>query len=249
MTQYFTDFSEYSVSDDVRNADWSEPWSAFDIVDIIDVNGENRLYLEVADTNVDRVLVWDAVEDSADTEILALVEFKEHPMGVTKTTFRGAHRIDSINEDGWVIGPDGQSSEYLITYINGGSGTTVGSESHSLTGDTLYWIRVQSTTDTHRIRVWADGSSEPGTWDLDVTDSNIPASGASGIYIHEFLSATQVAQFGVGTNGDSAPSVGVQAPTGLTVSQDGSDLLVDWTSSEGEFIVQRERYVGSGEPS
>lgn len=39
-----------------------------------------------------------------------------------------------------------------------------------------------------------------------------------------------------------------ETPTGLGVIQEGNGLRASWTSGEGEFVLERERWAGEGEP-
>lgn len=249
MTQYFTDFSEYSVNDDVRNADWSEIWDTFFSVEVLNDGNDNFLAVASDGSSSLSLLRWDDPESSANTEILALLSFEEHDHGITQSHYANASRVadPSSSQDAWRLG--GYATDTLVIQsVEGGSSTTHASESMSFTGSTLYWFKSQSDGDFHRIKWWEDGTGEPGTWNLEVEETVVSSSGDSG-FLLDYTTKVHIYRFGVGTNGDTAPSVGVQVPTGLTVSQNNGNLLADWTSSEGEFILQRERYVGSGEPS
>lgn len=66
----------------------------------------------------------------------------------------------------------------------GGTATVLGSEittAYTHTANTYYWIRAQASGSTLRMRVWPDGSSEPGAWDVSLIDTTFSTAGAIGL--------------------------------------------------------------------
>lgn len=53
----------------------------------------------------------------------------------------------------------------------------------TVSNGSFYWMRFQVKGTTLKTRLWADGSSEPGTWQSNFTDSSI-ASGQYGIFLN-----------------------------------------------------------------
>jgi hypothetical protein len=68
----------------------------------------------------------------------------------------------------WSIG---KSSAYTSTTL----GTTV---TYTFTSGAWYWVRFGVVGDAVKARVWADGASEPTTWDREVTDTTHTVAGS-----------------------------------------------------------------------
>ncbi|MFG2683169.1 poly-gamma-glutamate hydrolase family protein [Streptomyces sp. NPDC048392] len=47
--------------------------------------------------------------------------------------------------------------------------------------DRRFWIRFQVTGSTLRAKAWQDGTSEPGSWQLETTDTDLTAAGSVGM--------------------------------------------------------------------
>ena len=66
--------------------------------------------------------------------------------------------------------------------------------------------RFQAFGDTLKARAWLDGTPEPSVWDLTVVDTVLSSAGKVGLMSPSIFSPFKVLAFGVGTDGDSAPS-------------------------------------------
>lgn len=65
----------------------------------------------------------------------------------------------------------------------GGTKTTVTSVAFTPgVSNNFYWFRFIVQGSTIQIRHWADGASEPSTWDINTTDTGITAAGKVGLY-------------------------------------------------------------------
>ena len=63
-----------------------------------------------------------------------------------------------------------------------GSGfTSLASATVTLTANTAYWIRFRVQGNVLAARIWKDGTVEPTTWDVSVTDTSITGPGSAGI--------------------------------------------------------------------
>jgi hypothetical protein len=76
-------------------------------------------------------------------------------------------------------------------------GTTVTLTGRTYAANQNDWIRLQaipstSTAGTSNIRgrVWADGSTEPSTWDLDLTDNDAQLQTAAGVAVYSVANGT-----------------------------------------------------------
>ena len=73
---------------------------------------------------------------------------------------------------------------YIFVKNGGGYSVAVGPTTISKTfaaGDVM-WLRAQASGTTIRFRIWKDGTSEPGTWDVSVTNATVSAAGYAGFY-------------------------------------------------------------------
>lgn len=63
---------------------------------------------------------------------------------------------------------------------NGGvSWTSIATDTTTgFAGGTKKWMRVRVVGDNHKVKVWSDGSPEPGTWQIDATDNTYRAGHA-----------------------------------------------------------------------
>lgn len=57
-----------------------------------------------------------------------------------------------------------------------------------------------------KARIWADGDSEPSGWDVDTTDGTYNTAGHIGLQKGANTNTIKWRHFGVGTNGDTAPT-------------------------------------------
>lgn len=73
------------------------------------------------------------------------------------------------------------SNGMQILKRNGGSTTTLKSATFTPTVGTKYWIHGQVIGTTLNMRWWTDGSAEPSTWNLTITDTAF-ANGNFGLY-------------------------------------------------------------------
>ncbi len=85
------------------------------------------------------------------------------------------------SENGYLLQSQGNGSLWLLVKYVNGVGSQMGSLfTFSYVAGTVYWMRLQVIGTTINCRLWADGSSEPGTWNMSVTDTDL-ATGYIGI--------------------------------------------------------------------
>lgn len=66
--------------------------------------------------------------------------------------------------------------------IVGGTDTQQAHDFEGFSPNTFYWIHVRMVGTHIQFRYWQDGTSEPSTWNIDQTDTNISAAGRYGMY-------------------------------------------------------------------
>ncbi len=85
----------------------------------------------------------------------------------------------------------GSTLDLDIDKIVSGTKTTLASQAGAVSAGTFYWLRVRVQGSSLYARLWADGSSEPGTWTLGpITDSAITAAGKVGLGLYDYNNVT-----------------------------------------------------------
>lgn len=214
MAQYFTDdFADFGTDWTVRYNTAAATWAVS--------SGD----LATGDTGVSGdwcAATWNDIDgDStrADVEVLALWNWP------TNTTYyplivRASGADESATHYSVMV-----AGSVLRVYkcVGADTPTQIGTISRAHTTGVDYWIRLRVNGSSIQCRDWADGSGEPGTWQIDVTDTSVTGVGWVGAALYGAGTTTSGAlrQLGVGTNGDSAPA---SAPSGgdATITMPGA---------------------------
>lgn len=157
----------------------------------------------------------DAIDSDADRDDVEVYVKFETPATLQTTRFlfvRGAGADESATNIHLSILGSGHSLGYCS-----GSDTRVNIQTHSTTyvGATMYHAVVRANGTTLQTKIWADGDSEPGSWQINTTDPNVTGVGWVGLCQNSNVNQLRVHAFGVGTNGDAAPR---SAPAGDSAS-------------------------------
>lgn len=229
MGQYFTDFSEYSAGSGLPT-DWTARWVTtgidWSVENVGGAIGGKVLQALVSGSFARRAASWNTPGIAGTVQIL--VKSRRNSTLVNGSIYSGsiARGAGSASSESGYVGSSyvGSSTsnnrlKYLAKYVSG-SGTAVGATDASITtsGD-WYWYRFECTGTTVRLRVWKDGDSEPGSWDVSTTDSDL-SSGWVGVFAGIETTGNAIVQwdtFGVGTNGDPAPSTPPNTAPTITV--------------------------------
>lgn len=134
---------------------------------------------------------WNAVTAVADVEVLGLIR----PTAQTDNmncgvAARGKGSAGADDLYTFVLNQSGSGLQDRVAIIKRDSAvqTTLGTASFSWFLNTNYWLRFRVRGTTLQGRVWAEGSTEPSTWNIEVTDSDISDAGVVGIW-HYFTGA------------------------------------------------------------
>lgn len=176
-------------------------------------------------------LVWDDIDadsDRDDFEILCQIYVDS-----TSTTQRwigGRISTSGASRTGYALRVRSNS---IDTYrFNGSTYTVIQNGTFSVASGTWCWVRFRVTTNGGtndvRARAWADGDAEPGTWQCDQQDATYSTVGHVGCIKGANTNTQLWRKFGVGTNGDTAPSSA--GGTNYTKSISGS------ITSAGAFV-------------
>lgn len=73
----------------------------------------------------------------------------------------------------------GSTNGYLYKVVSGSGSVMASSSSGWINSTAKRWIKLQVSGTTIRVKVWADGGSEPGSWTISTTDSSISSAGVA----------------------------------------------------------------------
>jgi hypothetical protein len=217
VATYFTnDFADFTTCSDADCGDWTkryrtdQTWTPAD--DIVQA---------AAPASDWAALTWDDIDADAgraEIELLCLI---------TSPAVFSARSYPVI-----VLGSgaDESATHYSIalfsssfrTYICNGADTPTQiatTATFACSTSTDYWIRfrVSPANDTIQAKIWRASDSEPSGWSatdqstyaiLSSTNSTLSSAGWVGLANYSAGAAVTYKQFGVGTNGDTAPSSG-----------------------------------------
>lgn len=210
MAQYYTDFSEYTT--DAAPSDWTARWVTTNSTWVVKekagtTGGKCLQHTSIASYR--RLLSWNDIDGDADRDdVEILCKFRSSSTSTDQFRFVARASGAAAAENCYYLacpvtsGNDAQFKKYL-----NGTSSVIGSEiAAALVVDTWYWARVRINGVTLKARLWSDGSAEPGTWNIETTDSSISAAGWVGIGNLTYIGTRDFDVFAVGTNGDAAPS-------------------------------------------
>lgn len=227
MAKYATDFSGNTIG--AIPAGWSKRWDALDAppkvtytVQAVSAGGSPGgslggivLRCDAAAGDGRSAITANALDGATDIEILARVRVTAtaNNFGVGLLA-RGVE--DGGGFDGYyiTINEASGSNDFALVKVVNGTPTTVSqvTVSGGITLNAWYWLRFKVSGTSLQARIWkADGTSEPGTWNINTTDSALSAGGFAGVF-HRTPSSGQVDAevdwFSAGTAGDTPPSPG-----------------------------------------
>ena len=221
MATYFTDdFADFST-------DWTEQWNTAGTFAVTSGN----LDVPAGVSGDWRGLSWNDIDSDgnrATVEVLALITTPSSLSTAVYPIFvRGAGADESATNYSVRI-----STSTFRTYQCSGTDTPtqVGTVSGTYSTSTDYWIRLRADGSSIKAKIWTGtAGDEPGTWDLDSTDATHATAGWAGVSQYAGTSGFTVKQFGVGTNGDTAPSSA--GGGGATITGDSGSYTLTGTAA------------------
>ncbi len=212
MALGFTDWSGYTLN--ARPSDWTLRGGDSSYGIVREASGQR--YLDLLITNTGRnLLTWDLLDTAPGTDEIDVYVVYRRPAVSQGGEFsaqvgvRGSGSASTI--EAYILGPRSTQpypgSEYLRAgrYTNGGNFTILSDYETNTLSDTWYCSRIRISGTSIKMRRWLEGDPEPSTWDNETTDSVISGEGWVGLFGFND-SETHVKAFGVGTNGDPAPT-------------------------------------------
>lgn len=215
MTIYETDFSEYSTGS--QPSDWTEELNVTDGTINVRNDGDVGVNcLEIAHSTGGRYFTsWDDPGDDDDVEILAKVRITASYDHAGRLVIRGAG--SDGNEECYFAGIQ-PTVDTIFIHKYTPTSTSVGSTSKTIATNTWYWVRFRVNGSDLKLKVWEDGTAEPGSWDIEETDTDISAVGFVGV--GGYNDGADVDYFAVGTDGDSPVT-----PAKVRITHAGAEVI------------------------
>lgn len=131
-----------------------------------------QMYVNAAYTdNEFHAFSIDDVGTVADLEVLALVRSDSTTSSYNSTVFvRGSN---TTNNSGNAYGASLVGSKFRLIRVHSNTTSTLVDATLAWAVDTEYWIRLKVSGTSLSAKVWAYGATEPSTWTLTSTDSNL----------------------------------------------------------------------------
>jgi hypothetical protein len=207
MSQFSTDFSEYSTGS--APSDWTLQWDAWTSASVeTDASGSSfgdqvlRLYTGFSTSAIS----WDDLGTPTDVDITARIRVTDSG-GFYGPGIVARASEDSNGKDGYYAVIDAGNNKLDLFKIVDNSPTlliSAAAPSPAMLLSTWYWIRFQLSGSALRVRFWRDGDPEPGSWQIDTTDSTFGSGGFAGIMSK--FEHSEVDWFGAGTGGSAPPT-------------------------------------------
>jgi hypothetical protein len=234
---WWTDWSEYPV--DVQPSDWTVRNGAGQFTALVkDKAGIGRC-LEINGTVSNfHVLTWNDIGVAADAEIY--LKYR------SASTNRDAYGIARwTTTPGVVTGyrcMHNSNNYFEITRYVSGTPSSLGTAVLSFASNTVYHARFRFIGNALKGKLWVDGSAEPGTWDLTVTDASVLVSGYFGLGSW-WVGTTEFLTFSAALCGLTAPTVNPNPPSADTTAPIISITSVDRYKISDETGLTRSTVV------
>ena len=237
--QYATTFQEYTTGQ--QPSDWTANWVTSNSSWTVQAGsglGGQQLQGDQDSDDERRLLSWNVIPiNDPNIEILAKVMSHSTTGGtVARVGLRAGG--SEPNETGYFAGLSGGTNLVLMKYVNG-KATGISTTNFTWSTGSWYWIRFRANGTSLKVKAWLDGSSEPGAWNIDTTDSDIPGGGWTGVGTYDHTDRPYYDYFSVGASGQTAPSpsAGNLNPSVSPASYDFGSIGVGSTSAAQTFTV------------
>jgi len=212
MASYSDSFSAYTAG--TQPTGWSKPWGTTGTIyketDATGPTASSVLNFSGGSDEL-QILTLDSVDGDAnrdDVEILTKLQVDTNP-GFLEETFQISGRVSGSagSEYGYILGviADDQHRVKITKVVNGTKTVlALNSAVKDYVADQWYMVRFRINGTSLKCKVWAEETSEPSTWLIDITDSSITGVGAVGLGREEEQDTKSYDYIVVATNGDTA---------------------------------------------
>lgn len=210
---------------------WTSRWDA-GTYSVVDDSGDN--VIRQAHTSDGRRLAsFDAINSDADrnnVEVLCRIRTSNISAGATQLGAAARCSGDGTTENGYVAIIYGD--ELRITkYVSATATTLITTTTLTIAASTWYWIRFRVNGTSLKARIWDASGGEPGTWDLETTDSSISGTGWAGSFSFSNTTNKDISDIAVATNGDTASMSTAAALAGVATGVATATGVLDATAA------------------
>lgn len=143
-------------------------------------------------SDLNRSISFDAAGNGhADVDVVISLYMRDSEVtdGAAQSGIVVRSNASAANPTGYVFTLEGEADTphaggdeiRLVKHVSG-TATNLVSASFAWLINTRYWMRFRVVGSTLKARIWAKGSAEPGTWNLETTDASVAAAGYVGFY-------------------------------------------------------------------
>ena len=218
MAQYYTDFSGDPLNS--QPSGWTRQWTTNNTWTVKDFSGSRSLAWLDGTVGFDALILDAATSDSLPHEVVTRIFVG----GGGSTEVNHGVSLFATSAGGYSVVIRGSRNEFnLVRYTAPSTEDKIVNTTILNTLDVYVLIRARAESDgTIRGKVWADGDTEPAAWDFEMYDG-VFTTGESGVYARDGRSNDAYWDFfGVGTNGDvaptSAPATGPNTPVNPSIT-------------------------------
>jgi hypothetical protein len=141
--------------------------------------------IATAVTNSSRYITVGGAALQPDVDISARFAFAALPVAQSSLVGVLARYVDTSNHyRAWLNWTTGGAVQVRLEKIVAGTITVFTTQPSVITGyvaGAFVWVRFQALGSTLRVKVWADGSSEPSSWTHSVVDTDFRGGGPTGV--------------------------------------------------------------------
>ncbi|KAA9395879.1 hypothetical protein Har1130_15565 [Haloarcula sp. CBA1130] len=191
--------------------DWTARWDG-DPSEWSVVSGDSNTgnaYVEFSASSADsHALSWDAVSEHTDTEVLGLVRVGSENSGNDgwgRLIGRGGVDTNGnmLGYSAWFVRHDGDIKLRVEKDVGGSQTTLAETAATANPLDEWSYLRLRIEGSSVKAKNWSYGTTEPDSWDIEVTDRDVTDPGWTGI--GSWSGDVQLFDFfSVGTNGEPA---------------------------------------------
>lgn len=174
------------------------------------------------------LLTWDTIDadaNRANSEILALVRTSgSSSSDQFRLAVRGSGAAGAETAYDLML-TLGSGTLEIRRFVAGVATNLTGVTVPSLIANAWYYVRFRANGTSLQGKYWLDGTDEPSSWAVSVTDSTVTAAGWVGVGNYDPNGTRDIDTFMVGTNGDS-PAIATSTATSVRVSQAVSEVAL-----------------------
>jgi hypothetical protein len=202
MAQYFNDFEQYALGSGLP-VDWGVTNNSAIDFEVTTVSGNRGLAYATDYLYINRYFYENrinALGDIADVDVYVEFLRDRNASAYTSNTVEVLVRSD-LNNNHYGLGI--YRSVVRIRRLTNGSFSTLVQGDNLVDG--LYSMRVRANGTFLGLKTWLKGTAEPVAWSISTTDTT-HSTGRIGFWARDSMSSAIFQVYGVGTNGDSAPT-------------------------------------------